>query len=167
MEIEFSDRRIAMDKELNSLDKLVIRFCEKLKKNNIRYCLVSGYVAIVFGRSRATEDVDIITERMPREKFAVLWKDILTEFECVNEDDENKVYNEFLLNNDSIRFSEPGKPMPNIELKFEHKLLDKYSLENALKFELNGHLLYISPLELQIAYKLYLGSDKDIEDATH
>lgn len=30
---------------------------------------------------------------------------------------------------------------------------------------LNGKPLYISPIELQIAYKLYLGSDKDVEDA--
>lgn len=27
--------------------------------------------------------------------------------------------------------------------------------------------ILISPLEMQIAYKLYLGSEKDIEDAVH
>ena len=26
-------------------------------------------------------------------------------------------------------------------------------------------MIYISPIELQIAYKLYLGTDKDLEDA--
>ena len=32
---------------------------------------------------------------------------------------------------------------------------------------LNGKHLFISPLELQISYKLFLGSEKDIEDATY
>ena len=32
---------------------------------------------------------------------------------------------------------------------------------------LNGKTLYVSPIELQIPFKLFLGSDKDIEDAKH
>ena len=32
---------------------------------------------------------------------------------------------------------------------------------------LNQYILYISPLELQIPFKLFLGSEKDIEDARH
>ena len=31
----------------------------------------------------------------------------------------------------------------------------------------NSIKLYVSPIELQIAYKLLLGSEKDIEDARH
>jgi len=39
-------------------------------------------------------------------------------------------------------------------------------LENHWKTILNKeHTINISPLELQIAYKLYLASDKDISDA--
>jgi len=39
--------------------------------------------------------------------------------------------------------------------------------DNKIKVLLNKDILYISPIELQIAYKLFLGSDKDIEDARH
>ena len=33
--------------------------------------------------------------------------------------------------------------------------------------EIDGYKLNISPMELQIAYKLYLSGDKDIEDAIY
>jgi hypothetical protein len=32
---------------------------------------------------------------------------------------------------------------------------------------LDNNLLYISPIELQLSYKLYLGSEKDIMDAVY
>jgi hypothetical protein len=32
---------------------------------------------------------------------------------------------------------------------------------------MNGRRLFISPMELQIPFKLFLGSEKDIEDAKH
>ena len=38
-------------------------------------------------------------------------------------------------------------------------------MNNPLKVVLNGKELLTSPLEQQIAYKLYLGSRKDIQDA--
>jgi hypothetical protein len=45
--------------------------------------------------------------------------------------------------------------------------LDKFAFDNKVKVLLNGGALFISPLELQIAFKLFLGSDKDFEDAKH
>jgi len=40
-------------------------------------------------------------------------------------------------------------------------------LANRKEVLFNGHRLFISPLELQIPFKLHLGSEKDIEDARH
>ena len=46
--------------------------------------------------------------------------------------------------------------------------LNLYSLEHALTVKLNDkYLIRIGPLELQLAYKLYLGSEKDYLDAAH
>lgn len=45
--------------------------------------------------------------------------------------------------------------------------LDNWVLENRQRVILNGISLNISPIELQIPYKLFLGSSKDIEDARH
>jgi hypothetical protein len=60
-----------------------------------------------------------------------------------------------------------GRSIPNVEVKFAKAELDFYTLDNRLEFVLNGKPLFISPLELQIAYKLYLGSSKDVQDAYH
>ena len=48
-------------------------------------------------------------------------------------------------------------------------ILDFLSLNNPIKAVINGKNkeILISPLEMQIAYKLYLGGEKDIEDAVH
>ncbi len=166
MEFTFTEKSITMDKELNSLDKFVIAFCKKLDAHNVKYCLVSGYVAIVFGRSRETEDVDMIVEKMPFEQFAGLWKEIRAELDCMNAFSEKEAY-EMLCDGGGLRFHEFNQPLPNMEFKFIKTLTDKYTVDNSVEFHLNKHVLRISPLELQIAFKLYLGSEKDIEDARH
>jgi len=45
--------------------------------------------------------------------------------------------------------------------------LDMWSIMHRIKVVLNGNKFFTSPLELQIPYKLFLGSEKDIEDAKH
>lgn len=68
----------------------------------------------------------------------------------------------------SIRFSRKDQPIPNIEFMFpKAEDLDNWVLKNGKQVQLNRQILKISPIELQIAYKLFLGSEKDIEDARH
>ena len=67
----------------------------------------------------------------------------------------------------SIRIAKKGDAVPNFEVKFAKKDIDFLSLNNPLKVTLNNHKLLMSPLEIQIPFKIYLGSEKDIEDATH
>ena len=52
-----NDKTIKLDRELNELDLFVLDFVKVLEKH-ARYVLISGYVALLFGRSRTTEDVD-------------------------------------------------------------------------------------------------------------
>ena len=59
MKLKFSKKKIEFRKELNDLDKFVIDFTSILNKLKIKYVIVSGYVAILFGRSRSSEDIDI------------------------------------------------------------------------------------------------------------
>jgi len=49
--VEVKDDKIVMDKELNNLDLFTLDFIRILEKYGT-YALVSGYVAILFGRSR-------------------------------------------------------------------------------------------------------------------
>lgn len=169
MKIEVSTANIRLVKELNELDKLVIDFVRILDRNKIKYALVSGYVSILFGRSRSSEDIDIIVKRITKRKFSALWEDLLKKnFECLVPDDFEGAYDKYLMNQTSIRFSRKDQPIPNIEFMFpKAQDLDNWVLKNGKEVRLNRYALKISPIELQIAYKLFLGSSKDIEDARH
>ena len=165
MEIEIKQECIKIDKQLNSLDRFVIDFSEILNKLNIKYVFVSGYVSIIFGRNRSSEDIDLIIEKIDLQKFSALWNELVKKFECIITEDKKNAYEEYLLNNHSIRFSEKGKFVPNMEVKFPKTELDLWSLKNSVKTFLNNNLIFISKIELQIPFKLFLGSDKDFEDA--
>jgi hypothetical protein len=163
-------KEIILYKELNEIDKFVIEFTKLLDN----YVIVSGYVAILLGRSRGTEDVDLLIPKMDEKEFEKLWENIHKKgFECIN---TSKMEDAFMmLEQHAIRFFK-GIPIPNIEFKIIKNDLDKYSYENKLKILLNNGEIFVSPLELQIPYKLFLASegiekelraDKDIEDAKH
>jgi hypothetical protein len=165
MDFNKEKNEIILDRELSELDKFVIDFCGLLDK----YVIVSGYVSILFGRSRATEDVDLLISEMSEEDFEKLWKRICDEgFECLNTDDPNEAFEMFHEHN--IRFARKGIPVPNMEFKLVKKGEDEYSINNKIKVILGSKNLFISPLEMQITYKLDLskqGNKKDLEDAKH
>lgn len=165
MEIEFKEDKIIFDRELSLLDSFVLSFTEHLETNNIKYVIISGYVAILFGRSRMSEDVDIFIENISFEKFLKFWLEIEPSYECLNTGNSYEAYNDYLKNHHAMRIAKKGSFIPNIELKFVKNDLDRYSLENRRHVKIADRSLYLSPLELQIPYKLFLGSEKDIEDA--
>ena len=168
MKIKVSKANIRLVNELNDLDKLVIDFVRILDRNKVKYVLVSGYVSILFGRSRSSEDIDIIVKKLPKRRFAVLWEDLSKYFECLVPDNFESAYDKYLMKQTSIRFSRKDQPIPNIEFMFpKAEDLDNWVLKNGKQVRLNRYALKISPIELQIAYKLFLGSGKDIEDARH
>ncbi len=167
MEMVFSGDKIAFEKELSDLDRFVINFIGLLNSSKIRYVLVSGYVVLLFGRPRYTEDVDILTEQFAIDKFehfVSLLKD--NGYEIMNSPDTSELYYEFLRKNTSIRIFKGGI-YPNMEIKFANNEINRDALNNPTKVIVNGNELLISPLEQQISYKLYLGSDKDIQDAKY
>ncbi|MHA1971694.1 MAG: hypothetical protein ACTSW1_01805 [Candidatus Hodarchaeales archaeon] len=163
MELSYEKGRIAIKKELNYLDELVISFTNLLE--GIDYVLISGYIAILFGRNRASEDIDILIQNIEKEEFFDLWERITQQFECINTSNPRDALNEYLQNNSALRFFKDDNFIPNIEMKFVETQIDKWTLKNRMQINLNNTELFISPIELQIAYKLYLDSEKDIEDA--
>jgi hypothetical protein len=174
MEYNSDKKEIILNKELNELDRLVIEFLNILEKH-ADYVIVSGYVSILLGRSRATEDVDLLTPKIKFLQFRKLFTELINSgYECMNTIDNDEAYK--MLDDFAIRFFKKGVPRPNIEFKIIKTDLDKYSFENRIKVILRENVLFISPLEMQIAYKLFLAaegtneelsSDKDIEDAKH
>ena len=84
----------------------------------------------------------------------------------LNPEDVTGLY-EMLEEGLRVRIAKEDTIIPNIELKFVKDDFDRYSIDNRLEVVLGEKRLFISPIELQIPYKLYLGSDKDIEDAIY
>lgn len=166
MEYRYEKGKISINKELLSLDGFVLSFIKLLDAANIKYVIVSGYVGIFFGRSRNTEDVDILIERCSTDKFSKLWSSMAVEFECMNASNQENAHGNYLEKNSALRFYKKDSFIPNIELKFIKNEIDRFSLEKRVEVTLNGiHKMFFSPLEMQVAYKLYLGSEKDLEDA--
>ena len=54
-----------------------------------------------------------------------------------------------------------------MEIKFPKTDIDMWTLNNRKEVLVNNNQIFISPLELQIPFKLFLGSEKDIEDAKY
>ncbi len=174
MEYDVEKREIRIDKVLNVIDRFVIDFVSILERHT-KYVIVSGYVAILLGRSRSTEDIDLLIPDMDFQSFKKLFnKFVEMGYECANTSLYEEAYD--MWGAFAIRFFKKGYPIPNIEFKKIKTDLDKYSFENRIRVIIGDIILYISPLELQIAYKLFLAkegsdeeisSDKDIEDAKH
>jgi len=166
MKYEYSENLIELsDKKLSELDIFVKRFI-KILQNHFDYVIISGYVAILFGRNRISEDIDVFIKKKDYNRFKKLWEDLSVEYECINTDNAEEAYYEYLKQNIAIRFSKINEFIPNFELKFPKSNVDVWTLSERKTVRVNNDFdLFISPLELEIPYKLFLGSEKDIEDA--
>ncbi len=160
--------RIVFDKPLSNLDRPVLRFVKLLEEQRVNYVIVSEYIAILFDRSRNTEDVDMFIEEMPIQKFAALRHALEQNgFECLNTPSPEEARNHYLNEKLAVRFAEKGTFEPNFELKYPKTRYNEYSLKNKVEVVLNCRAMSTSEIELQIAFKLSLESDKDFEDARH
>lgn len=162
-----SKRAIKIDKVLNELDKLVLDFTKVLAQHT-KYVIVSGYVPILFGRTRATEDVDITIPPLAKEEFKKFYSAVLKSgYWFLNSSKFETIFN-LLKSRHSVRVAKKGGVIPNIDLRFVQKESDLECFKNCLTVLISGHKISIAPLELQIAYKeIVLGSGKDKEDALH
>lgn len=167
MELKYEDGKIIIEnKVLSALDRFVLDFT-KLLERYVDYVIVSGYVAILFGRARGTEDIDTIIKHIDKHIFISFYQSLSREgYYFLNPEDADGLY-EMLEEGLAVRIAKKDTIIPNIELKFVKDDFDKYAIDNRLEVILGEEHLFISPIELQIPYKLYLGSDKDIEDAVY
>ena len=66
---------IETEKIPNSIDRFVFNFVRILEKH-VPYVIVSGYVAILLGRNRGTDDIDFFIPKIPKEKLSLLNDDL-------------------------------------------------------------------------------------------
>lgn len=151
----------------NILDEFCIKFCNLVEKH-CKYIIVSGFVAISSGRTRATEDIDMIIEKLPLEKFKTLHSDLLkSSFVCMQSDSADEVFS-YLADKLSVRYTIKDNPLPEMEIKFAKDALDEYQLKTRIKIPATGLDIWFSSINMNIAFKEEaLKSDKDLKDAEH
>lgn len=149
------------------LDKFVEDFVEVVEKH-VDYIIVSGFVAICHGRSRGTENIDMIIEKISLDKFKLLHEDLIkNNFECMQSQNVKEVY-DYLSNKDSVRYVRKGEYLPEMEIKFAKDELDILQLSTKQKLPLSGLDVWFSNIEMNVAFKEeLLKSDKDLKDAEH
>jgi hypothetical protein len=164
--MEFRDDEVYLEKPLNALDELVLGVVTILERHDVRYVVVNGYVTVLLGRSRATEDIDVIVAPFDESTASDLVADLRDAGywgAAMPLDDLHATLEDGL----PVRVAEDGHRVPNVELKFPTDRYSRLSLENTVTVRLDGASLRIGSLELQIAYKLRMGAQKDYEDALY
>lgn len=164
--IELRDETLFVEREPNQLDELAIAFSEILDRIGIEHVYIAGYVSILAGRARSTEDVDVLIEPIDEPTADELTTALTTEDYWGPAMPLTSMY-EMLANGDPIWVAPTDQVTPHLEVKVVRDEFDRASLSNAISAQIAGESIPIGPLELQIAYKLYLGAQKDIEDAVH
>ncbi len=163
----YYERMDRMISDRNILDAFCEKFCHIVEKH-CRYIVVSGFLAIASGRTRGTEDIDMILERIDLEKFKLLFEDLTKQdFKCMQSNNAEEVY-DYLKDNLSVRFTLNDNDLPEMEIKLAKDIIDEYQLKNREKIELTGLDVWFSSINTNIAFKEeLLKSPKDLEDAQH
>lgn len=170
--MELSDDTLTVSRELSELDKDVLEFTQILDACDVNYVIVSGYVAILTGRSRSTEDIDIILESLSERETEQLVTELNNHGYWGMAMPLDEMYS-MLSEGGRIRIAEDGEMYPNFETWFVSTDVEREALSNPLTVSFKQGEIEISPLELQIAYKLRLAqasdslNGKDFEDALH
>ncbi len=160
---------IVIHRDLTSLDLFVKDFLAILNKHTSSL-VVSGYVSISTGRTRATEDVDILIPLPEKNAFGTLFQDLIGQnFWCYQGDNSDEAYG-YLQELVSIRFARKNEMFPNIELvPFDQRKKAKaFEFAHQQKIRVREFTFTIPVLEFEILYKeIALGSEKDRADALH
>jgi hypothetical protein len=164
--IELRDGTLVVERDPNQLDELAIDFSAILDQFNIEHVFIAGYVSILAGRARSTEDIDVLIEQIDEETANDLAAALEEESFWGPAMPLTSTY-EMLDGGDNIWVAPADQITPHLEVKFVRDEFDRASLENAIAASIDEATIPIGPFELQIAYKLHLGARTDIEDAVH
>jgi hypothetical protein len=161
------ERRVG---DRNVLDKFAEDFCKVVDKH-CKYIIVSGFVAISSGRARATEDIDMILEKLSEDKFIELHRDLeVNGFECMQSSNPKEIFDLYLFRGDNVRYTRKENKFfpPEMDIHFAKDELDEAQLNERQKIDFIGLDVWFSSVESNIAFKEeLLGTDKDMEDAIH
>ena len=160
---------IVINRDLNELDKFLRDFLDVLKKHS-DYLVVSGFVSISTGRTRGTEDIDLLVPIMDERGFEKLFKGIIDSGFWRYQGDSSKGVYDYIKHKDNIRFARKGQMFPNIEFVpiDETRKVKFFEFNHPQKMKIRDFEFKIPPIEFEILYKeIVLAGEKDIADARH
>ncbi|NHN43047.1 hypothetical protein G9C85_15620 [Halorubellus sp. JP-L1] len=164
--VTLRDGELVVERPPNELDELAIAFSRTLSRLGIRHAFVAGYLAILTGRARATDDIDVFVEPLSADEV----DELVAVLESEGYWGPAMPLDEMHGNLDAgtnIWVAPEGQMTPHLEVKFPVDEFDRASLDHAITAHVGDATIPVGPLELQIAYKLHLGAQKDFEDAAH
>ena len=154
-------REIKISKKITELDELVFKFCKVIEKYT-KYVIVSGYVSILLGEERPTQDVDILISSLSKDTARKMYEELFSRGFEIPGDFEDFWKILFELKEKIDIFTEKKW---YFDVRCVKTFFDIFSLENRMIVNINGNRVFIAPPEIQIPYKIYLGADKDLKDA--
>jgi len=164
--VSFEGETLVVERPPNALDELALEFSAVASRCDVDHAFIAGYLAILTGRARATDDVDVLIEELSASEVNAL----VDELEDAGFWGPAMPLEEMhgnLSAGTNIWVAPADQTTPHLEVKFPTDEFDRASLSNSINARVGGRELPIGPLELQIAYKLYLAAEKDLEDAAH
>ena len=164
--VSFRDGTLVVERPATELDELAIAFSEILTRLEIEHVFIAGYLAILTGRARATDDIDVLIEVLSEGDTDRLVAALRERGYWSPETPLDAMY-ESLSAGTNVRVAPSGQTTPHVEVKFPTDEFDRASLTSSIDAHVAGTTIPVGPLELQIAYKLFLRGRKDFEDAAH
>jgi hypothetical protein len=164
--VAFRDGELVVERSRNELDDLAIAFSGLLSRLDVEHVFIAGYLAILTGRARATDDIDVLIEPLSEAETGRLVEELEAKGYWGPAMPLGEMYGN-LSAGTNIWVAPTDQMTPHLEVKFPTDEFDRASLSHRIDARIAGTTIPVGPLELQIAYKLYLGGQTDFEDAAH
>lgn len=142
----------------NSITNALKTLCNYLNEKQIPYVIVGGISVIAWGRSRTTEDIDIIIDHL---KLNV--EDFVSYLKANNFLVDLEDFLGFESKDHCTIFYKDG--LFRIDIIGIYNQDNEISIKQSVQIEFFGIKLRIDNPESLITHKLLFGSDQDIEDA--
>lgn len=156
-----------MAKTINDIDAFVLKTVRVISEYT-DYVIVSGYVAIFFGRSRGSEDIDLFIKEMNLPDFKKLYNACVTKGLTFTLDNPEELYQEYLMRGIPIGLWEGNYPLLRIDMKFPRHQSQALLFSDRFKAIFDNNHLWFASIESTIAYKEQIAkSEKDLLDSSH
>ena len=164
--IELQNGVLRVDRDPTALDELALDVSAVLSDVGVDHAIVAGYVAVLAGRSRGTEDIDVILGPLSADRASAV-ADALSDAGFWGSAMPLSDLHSMLSDGSNLRVAREDEVIPNVELTYATDEFDRASVEDAIIGRIGDRSLPVGPLELGIAYKLFLDTRRDFEDAVH